>query len=71
MSRNPTNKSLTDGSHIFGLTNFPEFSSIFQFIFAIFQYFSVMYLMNLTNTKINLTNTIQLKIRAKIKIKNG
>ena len=43
------------GSHIFGLTNFPDY-----FFFIIF---SVFYLMNSANTKIYLTSTFQLKIR--------
>ena len=42
------------GSHIFRPKNFPDFSSIF-FTFPVF------YLMNFTNTKIYLTNTLQLK----------
>ena len=49
------------GSHIFGLTNFPDFSSIF----SIFQYSSAFYVMNLTSTKIYLTNTLHSKIGGK------
>ena len=46
------------GSHIFGLTNFPDFSSILSPFSSIF---SVFYLMNLTNIKIYLTSIFQLK----------
>ena len=57
------------GSHIFGLTNFPDFSSIF---FPFSSIFSLFHLMNLTITKIYLTNTLQLKSRRKkTKIKIG
>ena len=52
------------GSHIFGLTNFPDISSIF---FPFSGIFSVFYLLNLTHTKIYLTNTLQLKSRKKNK----
>ena len=42
------------GSHIFRLTNFPDTSNIF---FPFSSIFSMFYLINLTNTKIYLTNT--------------
>ena len=42
---------------------FPWF---FQYFLSIFRYFSVFYLMNLTNTKIYLTNILQLKRQRKI-----
>ena len=51
------------GSHIFGLTNFHDFSSIF---FPFSSIFSVFYLMNLKYTEIYLTSTFQLK-REKVK----
>ena len=45
------------GSHIFRLTNFPDFSRIF----SIFQYFLVFYFMNLTNTKIYFSKYTSIK----------
>ena len=51
------------GSHIFGLTNFPDFCTI-CFHFPVFLVF---YFMKLTNAKIYLTNTFQLKITEKYK----
>ena len=53
------------GSHIFGLTNFPDFSSIFLLFSSIF--FSVLF--NEFNTyKIYLTNTLRLKNQRKKKL---
>ena len=42
-----------------------KFPGLFQYFFSIFQYLSV-FLMNLTNTKIYLTNTLQLKMKNRI-----
>ena len=53
--------------HIFRLINFPDFSSIFSH-FPVF--FSVFDLINLANTKIYLTNILQLKNQRKNKHKN-
>ena len=55
------------GSHIFGLTNFPDFPSIF---FQFSSIFPVLYLMNLRNTKIYLTNILPLKSQWKINLNN-
>ena len=52
------------GSHIFGLTNFLTFP-LFLSIFLVF------YLINLTNTKIYLTNSLQLKNWRKITTLNS
>ena len=48
----------------FGLTNFPDFPNIF---FQFSSIFSVLYLLNLRNTKIYLTNTLPLKSQRKNK----
>ena len=59
------------GSHIFELTNFPDFSpDLSSILFPFSSIFSVFYLMNLTNTKIYLTYTLQLKVWEKILKKN-
>ena len=58
------------GSHIFRLTNFPDFPWLFQYFLSIFQNFSVLYVMELKNTKIYLTNTLQFKSQRKKKKKN-
>ena len=54
------------GSQIFGLTNFPDFSSIF----SPFSSVSVFHLINLQIQKIYLINTLKLKSQGKYKNKN-
>ena len=50
------------GSHIFGQTNFPDFSLTIPVIFFHFPvFYRCFYKMNLTNRKIYLTEVIQLK----------
>ena len=52
------NRCYKHGSHIFGLTNFHDFSSI------LFPFFSVLF-NEFNNAKVYLTNTLQLKNQEK------
>ena len=67
VNMNVSHTSIFHGPHIFGLTNFPDFSSIF---FPFSSIFSVFYLKNFTNTKIYWTKALQVKIQKKFINKN-